>query len=380
LLQSRSTSATIGGMREGFAHLTRIAATILVGLCCPLAAVAAPPTGVNPGTATPVIAPKAPAKTAAAAAPAAANPKVTGHERNAIVEIKLQGRSVSLGFVLDGDGRILTTLLSLGRGIGLVAKYADGTTAKLRVLHADRGWDLALLTPDDQRWTQGLLASKNDPFADGGALRLLRLDPRGGLHEVVLSSPHRENLTGGDAALLAQALTFSQPFTASDLGAPIIDAGGSVVAMVAQACLPTIVDRCGPIYYAAPTTELRRFLREGFTAQNVPLPWLGLTVTSESAGPIQSTRIQSVLPNSPASTLGLRAGKQGDLLLAVNGTPVGTPKDLAELLHRYRAGERVTLLLLAEGRYREVRVTLGRYPEAARPSTGSALGQPDLGY
>jgi S1-C subfamily serine protease len=336
--------------------------------------------------------PQAPAQDRSAAGTAAKTPKdasapkpapttpTRSRERNAVVEIQLQNKTVTLGFVLDGDGRILTTLSPLGRGVGLKARFADGSAAKLRVLHADRGWDLALLTPDDQRWTAGLLAARTDPFQDGGPLRLLRLDARAGIKEVALSAPHRENLMGGDAAVLSQALTFTPPFTAADLGAPIIDSNGAVVGMVTQACLPAVLDRCSVTYYAAPTAELRRFLREGLTAQNIPMPWLGLTVTSETGGPVAATRVQSVLPNSPASTLGLRAGKQGDLLLAVNGTPVGSPKDLAELLHRHRAFDRVTLLLLAEGRYREVRVTLGQYPEAARPNTGAGLGQPDLGY
>jgi hypothetical protein len=55
---------------------------------------------------------------------------------------------------------------------------------------------------------------------------------------------------------------------------------------------------------------------------------------------------------------------------------VGSPKEFGEVLLRHQAGDRVTLLLIAEGRYREVRVTLGRYPEAVRPRQG----EPDLGY
>lgn len=363
-------------MRQGSLGTARIG-LLSIAVACSLfgttaKSMAAPPqTSVATTPATP--------RTATLAAPATIA-TATVAERNAVVEIRIQNRKVSLGFVLEGDGRILTTLSPLGRAIGVTARYADGSIAKLRVLHADRGWDLALLTPDDQRWTHGVLASKVDPFQEGGALRIVRLDPRVGARTVALPMPHRENLTGGDAALLSQALTFGQALTASDLGAPIVDAGGSVVAMVAQACLPNVTDRCGAVYYAVPTFELRRFLREGLTAQNVPLPWLGLTVIPENAGPVTATRIQSVLPNSPASTLGLRAGKQGDLLLAVNSTPVGTPKDVAELLHRHRSGDRVTLLLLADGRYQEVRVTLGSYPEAARPSSGMPISQPDLGY
>lgn len=293
--------------------------------------------------------------------------------------MRIQNKTVALGIVLDGDGRILTALSPIGRGVGLSARYADGSTAALRVVHADRGWDLALVSPTDQRWTKGLLSSKRDPSKEAVKLRILRLDAARKLKSAELPTPHRENLTGGDAALLAHAMTFSPTLVASDIGAPIVDENGDVVGVVTQACLPTTLERCVPILYAAPVSELRRIVREGANAATAPLPWLGITVVAESSSSIPAARIVAVGANSPAAALGLRVGKQGDLLLAVDGTPVGSPKEFAEVLHRHRAFDQVSLLLLAEGRYREVRVTLGRYPEGAK-SHVAGQGQPDLGY
>jgi len=298
-------------------------------------------------------------------------------ERQGLVELRVQNKTVALGFVLDGDGRIVTALSPIGRGIGITVRYADGTSAPLRVLHVDRAWDLALLSPVDQHWTTGLLASKRNPIKEPIVLKLLRLDTARKLKSSILRTPQRENLTGGDAALLAEAMTFTPALMASDIGAPIVDENGDVAAVVAQACLPTTLDRCVPVIYAVPTSELKRFVRDGASAVNAPLPWLGITVVSESSSAVPAARIVSIGPNSPAMTLGLRAGKLGDILLAVDGTPIGSPKDFAEVLHRHRAGDQVTLLMLAEGRYREVRVNLGRFPEAARSPT---QGQPDLGY
>lgn len=349
----------------------------LEGLVSPVEAApnapASPPPAVVPAS--------PPTQTSTAATPAPSVPtalSLSERERQGLVELRLQNKTVAYGFVLEGDGRIVTALSPLGRGIGITARYADGSTAPLRMLHVDRGWDLALLSPVDQRWTKGLLASKRDPIKDATKLTLLRLDATHKLKPTALGTPHRENLTGGDAALLTQAMTFTPTLLASDIGAPVVDDNGDVIATVAQACLPTTLDRCVPILYAVPTVELKRFVREGATGASTPLPWLGITVVSESSSAVPAARIMSIGPNSPAVALGLRAGKAGDILLAVDGTPVGSPKDFAEVLHRHRAGDRVTLLLLAEGRYREVRVTLGRYPEAASRSANQ--GQPDLGY
>lgn len=339
----------------------------------------------NKGLAAPVAAaatdaaPHAAPATAPIANAPVATPSAATRERDGLVEVRTQNKTVALGVVLDGDGRIVTSLSAIGRGIGLTVRYADGSVAPLRVVHVDRGWDLALVSPSDQRWTKGLLASKRDPGKDALKLRILRLDANRKLKVGELATPHRENLTGGDAALLSQAMTFSPTLLAADIGAPVVDDSGDVVGVVTQACLPTTLDRCVPILFAVPTNELKRFVRDGATTANTPLPWLGITVVSESSSAVPATRIVAVGPNSPASALGLRAGKQGDLLLAVDGTPVGSPKDFGEVLHRHRAFDRVNLLLLAEGRYREVRVTLGRYPEAAK-SRNAVQGQPDLGY
>lgn len=357
----------------------------LVGLvlltCAPVAVAETPAQSPTPKTAA--VRSKSASASASPAGPVGVATKSgvgsAERERDGLVELRMQNRTVALGVVLAGDGRILTALSAIGRGIGLTVRYADGSVTPLRVIHADRGWDLALVSPNDQRWTKGLLASKRDPVKDGLALRVLRLDANRKLRSNALSTPHRENLTGGDAALLAHAMTFSPTLLATDIGAPIVDENSDVVGLVTQACLPTTLDRCVPIVFAVPTTELKRFVREGATGANAPLPWLGITVVSESSSAIPATRIASIGANSPAATLGLRAGKRGDILLAVDGTPIGSPKDFGEVLHRHRAFDRVTLLLLAEGRYREVHVTLGRYPEAAK-SRSSVQGQPDLGY
>lgn len=314
-----------------------------------------------------------------AASPATNTTVPIARIRQGVVEVRLQNKTVALGMILDGDGRILTALSPLGRGIGITARYADGTTALLRVVHSDRAWDLALLSPSDQRYTTGLLASKRDPLKDAVKLKILRLDATRQLKLGELGAAYRENLTGGDAAQLARAMTFRPTLPASDAGSPIVDENGDVVGLAAQACLPTTIDRCVPVVFAVPTGELKRFVREGAGSANAPLPWLGITVASESSSVVPAARIVTIGQNSPAATLGLRAGKQGDILMAVDGTPVGSPQELAEVLHRHRTGDHVTLLLLAEGRYREVRVTLGRYPEVPKP-TAHGQEQPDLGY
>jgi S1-C subfamily serine protease len=73
--------------------------------------------------------------------------------------------------------------------------------------------------------------------------------------------------------------------------------------------------------------------------------------------------ITEVLPGSPAEEAGLQAG---DVIMAVDGQPVGPDGALAELIARYEPGDRLTLEVQgADGVFRAVRVTLGQDPDAA---------------
>ncbi len=75
-----------------------------------------------------------------------------------VVTIERAGQPLGLGAVLMGDGRILTALSPLGPGNDLDARFADGSTARVKLGHHDRAWDLALLVPAD-----GPLAGRRSP-------------------------------------------------------------------------------------------------------------------------------------------------------------------------------------------------------------------------
>ncbi len=72
-----------------------------------------------------------------------------------VVVIERAGQALALGAVLSGDGRILSSLSPLGSGNDLDVRFADGTSARVKLGHHDRAWDLALLVPQSGRWPEG---------------------------------------------------------------------------------------------------------------------------------------------------------------------------------------------------------------------------------
>jgi serine protease Do len=71
-------------------------------------------------------------------------------------------------------------------------------------------------------------------------------------------------------------------------------------------------------------------------------------------------KVMDVRPDSPGDRAGLQTG---DLILEVNGKPIGGRDDLLQRLWRNRPGAKVRLTLKRDGKDVEVEATLGRNPD-----------------
>lgn len=279
--------------------------------------------------------------------------------------LERQGRPLALGAVLDGDGRILTALSPLTNGNFLSARYADGAVVPVKLAHADRGWDLALLapstTPKQPLHQAGLRAARTPSFVN---LQTFNLAPP----NTVVAAPAKlalsAGLLGGDATTLGGAYDVAQK--PALVGGPVVNSEGEVVALVARACPANANTACVPAPYAAPVAALKLFL------QRVPAEatWLGVEAASDELDGVHGVRVVSVVSNSPAAVGGLRPGKaaaEADLIVAVDGAPVTTASELNEAVRARTVGDTIELLLFGLGRYRHVLVKPRPAPELTAP-------------
>lgn len=78
---------------------------------------------------------------------------------------------------------------------------------------------------------------------------------------------------------------------------------------------------------------------------------------------VQGAVIRHVDEDSPAETAGLRAG---DLITAVDGEVMKSPRELADIIAEHEPGDQVTLTILGNGgedEARDIEVTLGEHPD-----------------
>lgn len=293
-----------------------------------------------------------------------------------VVIIERAGQALGIGSVLMGDGRILTALSPLGPGNDLDARFADGSTARVKLGHHDRAWDLALLVPQTGKWTEGLAASSREPVRPDAVIRSFSL-ARSKVSSVPLILRSHRSLLGGDDRPIENAIEIGSRVSPLDLGAPILDEDHRVVGILGRGCAPADNRPCTPVAFGAPVSAIKSFLRTVPATAVAPAPFLGIQGVPEMGGIARGVRVLSVLPKSPAEEAKLRGGDRsdGDVILGVNGAPVTSPEALADAIRAHGVGEKVTLLLLAAGKYREVPVTLRAAPErnvAASPPANPA--------
>jgi S1-C subfamily serine protease len=293
------------------------------------------------------------------------------------VRLERGGRRLGFGVVLRSDGRILTVLSAIGHGNYVRARFFDDHVLGVRVVETDRAWDLALLAPEGGHWTEGLRASSVDAAAEG--VRLRRFGGRGrDISESAVSIKGRQILLGRDGVALEDALLLGGSLAEDELGSPICDDSGDVLALVGQACDPGIRQDCRLSTFGVPVSAIKQFLRSAPAREPLPAAWLGLRGVAGHSGSVAGVRLIAVDAGSPAEQAGLSAGAaNGDLVVAVDDTPVTTPEELRDAINRIalagpaaasaapsntntnKAAEpTVRLLVYGTGRFRQVNLPL----------------------
>jgi len=280
-----------------------------------------------------------------------------------VVAVVRAGRQLALGTVLNGDGRILTALSPLTHGNDLRARYQDGSSSALKLEHFSRAWDMALLTPLEKNTTRGLKAAQR-PFASEVA-PFTRASLRGARLVLVPATLEPVDAwVGHDSAVLNQALRVSPAVPDAELGAPIVNASGEVIALLGRACAPGVTP-CRLTSYGIPVDAVRSFLAGVPRTATLPSPWLGIGVAEGHSELVRGVRVVALDRGGPGELAGLRvegAGAAADIVVSADGTPVPTPRSFLEEISRHEIGVPLTLLVLRQGKLVPVRLTPAALP------------------
>ena len=253
----------------------------------------------------------------------------------------------------------------------------DGTRADAEVLGYDLFEDTALLEVRPRNLgLRALALGRARALRVGEAVAVIGspFENRASLSTGVVSQLDRQIAAPGVCFRTTGVIQTDAAVNPGNSGGPLLDARGRVVGMV-TAVNP---DARGGVAYAVPIEAVRRSYLALAAGRQVSYAWLGVaaaTVTPALADTLdlpveRGALVRSLSEGGAAERAGLRAGSEtvevagetyprdGDIIVAVDTTPVAGFRDLDRAIAAHRSGEQVDLHIVRGGDDKVVRVRL----------------------
>ncbi len=274
--------------------------------------------------------------------------------RVAAVRVRRTGRSgegSGSAVVLTAEGHLLTNAHVVGTADSGEATFADGSVAALDVVGRDPLADLAVVRADraigdpptyrdvDDLKIGSLVVAVGNPLGMAGSVTAGIVSGLGRALPVRTRNATRivEDVIQTDAAL-----------NPGNSGGALADSRGRVVGINTAVAgvglglaVPINATSRRIIYALMHDGRVRRGYL-GLVSSPAPLPpeWVART------GQRTALRVAEVVAGSPAAVSGLRAG---DMVLAVDGQPLGDAQSLQRLLFEESIGRRMEITVLRSG-------------------------------
>jgi S1-C subfamily serine protease len=285
------------------------------------------------------------------------------------------------GFIIDKEGHILTNFHVVGNATQVEVTLHNKKTYKAQVIGRDRGHDLAVVKIDAPGVVPAVLGdSKNlqvgqKTFAIGNPFGLAGTMTRG-----IISS--LRPIRSPEGSYIEEAIQTDAAINPGNSGGPLLNSHGEVIGINSLIATGGSNQSAG-IGFAIPINVAKAVLNDLITLGTVRRPTLGITtlpigpeLAQEMGLPADyGVLIVRTIPGGAAEQAGLRGGNEraylgnapimigGDLIVAINGDPIGEQQDLANVMNKHRAGDTVTVTIYRAKRKMDVKVVLGEARE-----------------
>jgi len=303
----------------------------------------------------------------------AQNPAILSAEEENVVEIYREvsptvvsvrhRRGSGSGVIIDPSGVILTNAHVVGEASSVTVDLADGRTLTAEVLGSDPTIDIAVLRvpaenlPAAPLGDSDLLEPGQAAIAIGNPFGLERTITIGVI-SAVNRSPRGfplEGLVQTDAAI-----------NPGNSGGPLIDSQGQVIAINTAVLRPQGGAAEG-LGFGIPINMAQHAAQQILTVGRVIRPFIGISyldLTPEVAERFdlaarEGIIVGEVAPQSPAAEAGIQ---QGDIITAIDDSPIVQGADLRRTLRQLTPGTVVTFSLLRDDQTLSVTVELATAP------------------
>ena len=257
--------------------------------------------------------------------------------------------STGSGFVLDGDGRVVTNAHVVSGVTAVQVTFADGPTVAATVIGKDEETDLAVLSvPPEGLDLHPLELGDSDTVRPGDRV-------------LAVGNPTGAGATAGSGRISGAGRRIEAPggYVIDDLfetdaviepatsGGPLIAGDGRVIGITARLDADT--------GFAIPANIARDVLAKLEEHHKVIRPYIGIRGRATDSG----VELLQLHPGGPAESAGLRTG---DVVEAIDGAEVHTLGGLLAEVERRSVGDSVDLRVLRDGATIEIAVRLEERP------------------
>ena len=273
------------------------------------------------------------------------------------------GQSQGSGFIISSDGYVVTNNHVVENATGDVTlTLDDGRSVTASVVGTDPKTDLALLKIKEAGTYKSVAFSNNAPRVGDWVIAVGNPFGLGGTVTAGIVSARGRDIGAGP---YDDFLQIDAPVNRGNSGGPTFNANGDVVGVNTAIYSPS--GGSVGIGFAIPAEVARDVIASLKDKGAVARGWIGVQiqpVTDEIADTMglrsaKGALVAETQPNSPALAAGLRSG---DVITAVNGDKIESPRELSRRIAAMGPDAKVELTYLHDGAEKTTSLKLGALP------------------
>ena len=286
-------------------------------------------------------------------------------------------RSLGSGFIVDRDGFIVTNNHVVENADQIKVRLSDDREFDAKIIGRDNKTDLALIRIEGAKDLSPLKMGDSEKLEVGSWV--LAVGSPFGLEQTVTAGIVSAKGRFIGAGPYDDFIQTDASINPGNSGGPLLNMNGEVIGINTA-----IVAQGQGIGFAIPVNLAQNIIAQLKERGSVTRGWMGVGIQDLTPELAQyyglkdqkGVLVTQVFPGDPADKAGIQAK---DVIVAVDGKPVGTGRELSSAVAAMAVGREVPVKILREGKERVLKVQLSERKETELEAKGPTPETDELG-